>query len=46
MSQANVDIVQRVLDASDRRGSAAVFAAYDPDIEWDTSEAMVAGSPG
>jgi ketosteroid isomerase-like protein len=45
MSQENVDIVQRVLDASDRRDAAAVFAAYDPDIEWDASEAMVAGVP-
>jgi ketosteroid isomerase-like protein len=38
MSEENVEIVRRMLEASDRRDGEAVFAAYDPDIEFDTSE--------
>ncbi len=38
MSQQNVEIVQRMLEASDRRDGAAVFAVYDSEIEWDFSE--------
>ena len=38
MSRENVEIVRMMLEASDRRDSEAVFAAYDPDIEFDTSE--------
>ena len=38
MSQENVDIVRRMLEASDRRDGAAVFAVYDPEIAWDVSE--------
>jgi ketosteroid isomerase-like protein len=33
-----VEIVRRMLDASDRRDGTAVFAVYDPEIEWDVSE--------
>jgi ketosteroid isomerase-like protein len=38
MSQENVEIERRMLEASDRRDGEAVFAAYDPDIEFDMSE--------
>jgi ketosteroid isomerase-like protein len=38
MSQENVEIVRRMLEASDRRDGAAVFAAYDPRIEWDFTD--------
>lgn len=34
MSQENVDLVRSVYEAYDRGDSTAVFAAYDPDIEW------------
>jgi ketosteroid isomerase-like protein len=38
MSEENVEIVRRMLEASDRRDGEAVFAVYDPDIEFDWSE--------
>jgi ketosteroid isomerase-like protein len=38
MSEENVEIVRRMLEASDRRDSEAVFAAYDPDIQFDMSD--------
>ena len=38
MSQENVEIVRRMLAASDRRDGAAVFAGYDPEIEWEVSD--------
>lgn len=38
MSRENVEIVRQVLDASDRRDGAAVFAVYDPEIEWDVTD--------
>jgi ketosteroid isomerase-like protein len=38
MSEENVEIGRRMLEASDRRDGEAVFAAYDPDIEFDMSE--------
>ena len=38
MSQENVEIVRRMLEASDRRDGAAVFAFYDPEIEWEIPE--------
>jgi ketosteroid isomerase-like protein len=38
MSEENVEIVRRMLEASDRRDSEAVFATYDPDIEFDMSK--------
>jgi uncharacterized protein len=34
MSQENVDLVRRVYEADDRGDLTAVFAAYDPEIEW------------
>jgi ketosteroid isomerase-like protein len=40
MSEENVELVRKVFDAVARRDTASVFAAYDPEIEWD-----VAGSP-
>ena len=43
MSQENVEIVRRMLEASDRRDTAAVFAVYDPDIEWDVSDGKFVG---
>ena len=37
MSQENVELVRRVIEASRRGDMDAVFAAYDPEIEWDIS---------
>jgi ketosteroid isomerase-like protein len=37
MSRENVEIVRRVFDAADRRDADAIFALYDPDVEWDGS---------
>jgi len=37
MSQENVQIVRRVYDAVSRRDTATVLAAYDPEIEWDST---------
>jgi ketosteroid isomerase-like protein len=39
MSQENVDLVGRLLDMFARRDHEAVFAFYDPDIEWDARAA-------
>jgi ketosteroid isomerase-like protein len=38
LSRENLEIVRRMLEASDRRDGAAVFAVYDPETEWDVSE--------
>ena len=35
MSQENVELVRRLLDMFANRDHEAVFAFYDPDIEWD-----------
>jgi ketosteroid isomerase-like protein len=35
MSQENVELVRRLLDMFAKRDHEAVFAFYDPDIEWD-----------
>jgi ketosteroid isomerase-like protein len=40
MSQENVEIVRRVFDAADRRDADAIFALYDPDVEWDASRML------
>lgn len=40
MSQENVEIVRRVYEAIARGDTAAVLAAYDPEVEWEFS-----GSP-
>ena len=37
MSEENVEIVRRVYDAVARHDTATVIAAYDPEVEWDTS---------
>jgi len=34
MSEENVELVRRVIEAHDRGDFATVFAAYDPEIEW------------
>ncbi len=34
MSQENVEVVRKVIEAHDRGDSVAVFAAYHPSIEW------------
>jgi ketosteroid isomerase-like protein len=34
MSEANVEIVQRVIDAFNRRDVDAIFACVNPDVEW------------
>jgi ketosteroid isomerase-like protein len=34
MSQENVEIVLGVFEAFGRRDTDAMFAAYDPDVEW------------
>jgi ketosteroid isomerase-like protein len=34
MSQENVELVRRVFEAHGRGDFTAVFAAYDPEIEW------------
>ena len=48
MSDDNVEIVRRVMDAERRRDLAAIFALYDEDVEWDVSHAgaTVAGQIG
>ena len=37
MSEENVEIVRRIYDAVARHDTATVIAAYDPEVEWDTS---------
>jgi len=37
MSQENVELVKRLLQMFARREHEAVFAFYDPDIEWDAT---------
>ncbi len=34
MSEENVEIVRSVIEAHGRGDFAAVFAAYDPEVEW------------
>jgi len=34
MSQENVELMRRMLDASNRRDRSAYLALLDPDIEW------------
>jgi ketosteroid isomerase-like protein len=40
MSQENVEIVRAVIEAHDRGDFDAVFAAYDPGIEWSIEATM------
>jgi|SRR5918995_3056729 ketosteroid isomerase-like protein len=46
MSQENVEVVRRVLDAVARRDAATVLALYDEDVEWDVSRAPFARMSG
>ena|SRR6476620_125988 len=39
MSQENVEIVRRAWEASVRHDNEAVFALYDPEVEWDLTAA-------
>jgi ketosteroid isomerase-like protein len=34
MTQPNVEVVQRAVEASNRRDYAAFLAEFDPDVEW------------
>jgi ketosteroid isomerase-like protein len=46
MSQENVEIVRRLLDAVDRRDTAAVLARYHPEVEMDFSRSPFADFTG
>ena len=37
MSQENVEVVRSIMDAHERGDFDAVFAGYDPEIEWHLS---------
>ena len=41
MSQENVEFVRRVIDAHEHGDFEAVFAAYDPNVEWDVTRIQV-----
>jgi ketosteroid isomerase-like protein len=43
VTRENVELVRSVYEAAARRDSATVLAAYDDEIEWDTSRP---GTPG
>ena len=43
MSRQNVELVRAVIDAHERGDFEAVFAAYDPEIEWHTGDRQAAG---
>jgi ketosteroid isomerase-like protein len=43
MSQENVELVRRLLEMFGNREHEAVFAFYDPDIEWDASRLRTSG---
>ncbi len=38
MSQENIDLVKRLIDASERGEMDEVFGGYDPEIEWSISD--------
>ncbi len=38
MSEENVQVVRRIVEAHQRGDFATVFAAYDPAIEWRTGD--------
>jgi ketosteroid isomerase-like protein len=42
MSEENVEVVRRIVDAHQRGDFATVYAAYDPAIEWRTGDARAA----
>jgi ketosteroid isomerase-like protein len=43
MSKQNVELVRRLLEMFARREHEAVFAFYDPDIEWDATNIRAFG---
>lgn len=43
MSEQNVELVRRLLEMFARREHEAVFAFYDPDIEWDATNISTLG---
>ena len=43
MSQENVEIVRRMFDAFTGGDAAAALAAFDPEIEWDTTRIVPDG---
>ena len=43
MSQENVEVVRQVYAAAARRDAAAVFALYDPEVEFDVTRAPLGG---
>jgi ketosteroid isomerase-like protein len=43
MSEENVELVRRLLDMFAKRDHEAVFAYYDPEIEWDATNLRAAG---
>jgi ketosteroid isomerase-like protein len=43
MSEENVELVRRLLEMFANREHEAVFAFYDPDIEWDASRLRSGG---
>jgi ketosteroid isomerase-like protein len=43
MSEQNVELVRRLLEMFARREHEAVFAYYDPDIEWDATNIRAFG---
>jgi uncharacterized protein len=43
MSRENVELVRRVYEAYERGDFPAVFAAYDPEIEWNVGRVASAG---
>jgi ketosteroid isomerase-like protein len=46
MSQENVELVRRLLEMFARRDHEAVFAFYDPDIEWNAETSVGSVAPG
>ncbi len=46
MSAENVEIVRRLYQTVERGDTAAVFAFYDPEVEWDMTRGPLAGLTG
>lgn len=44
MSRENIEVVRRVIEASERGEMDKVFAAYDPEIEWRISGLPTTGA--
>jgi ketosteroid isomerase-like protein len=42
MSEENVEIVRQIYEGAANRDADAVFALYDPDVEWDVSRSQMA----